>query len=108
IAHLFLVWSLCQAGQADEARSVADNLADRFPGTPFGALGAAYAAALRNDPTAGRSALTPEIIALSRHSEAMGTMIANALTLLGDHDAAIGVLENSVRLGLAHDPYLAR
>jgi serine/threonine-protein kinase len=108
IAHLFLVWSLCQAGVWDEAKAVARGLAERFPDTPFGALGTAYAAALGKDMAGGRKAITPSMISLSRHSESIGTMLANVLTLLRDRDAAIGVLENSVRLGLAHYPYLAQ
>ena len=106
-AHLYLAWTLAEAGERAEALEQASTLAREFPETVFGHLGLGLAHALRGDMTAGKAALTHDVRQMSRTSEAFARPLACILTMLGDFDAALDALEDAVRLGLAHYPVLA-
>jgi serine/threonine-protein kinase len=108
MAHLLLAWMLCEAGQTQDAAAVAERLARGFPATPFGQLGAAFAAGLRGDHAAGRALMRDELRALTRHSEMFASCITRILTAVRDFDAAMDALEDDIRLGFAHYPYLER
>jgi TolB-like protein/Tfp pilus assembly protein PilF len=108
VAHLFFMWSLFCADERAEALAAADELARRFAATPFGSMGLACAHALRGESEAGKAVLTPAVRAMSRHSESMANMLSGIHTLLGDVDAAIDAIEDRLRLGFAHYPFLAR
>ncbi len=107
LALLFMAWVLVEANQLAEAASVAQLSAQRFAGSVFGQLGAAYAHAARGERREGLAALTPELRASLRPSEALCRVAAGLLATLGDTDGAIDALEDAVDLGLAHYPFLA-
>jgi eukaryotic-like serine/threonine-protein kinase len=108
IAQLFFVWALVQAGQLQEAIAVAEPLGRNFGETVLGKVGRAYAHALKGERELGLRMMTPEVRAMSKYSEAIGNQIANVLTLLGEHDAAIATLEDTARLGMSNYPYLSK
>lgn len=107
-AHMFLTWSLAEAGQRTEALTIANGLAQRFPGTVFGELGAAFACGLRGERQEGLAILGAQLRSLSRHSEMLARFIATTAAELGDADGAIDALQDCVRLGFCHYPYLER
>ncbi len=107
-AQLFLAWALVQAGQRSEAIPLVETLSAQLGDSLLGRLGRGYAHALKGELAEGRKVMTAEVRDMSKHSEAFSNQIANVLTLLGDHDGAIETLEDSVRLGMANYPYLAR
>ena len=105
--HLFLVVSLLAAGNADEAATRGESLQREFPGTILGSLGGAFAFAIRGRFDEARAAVTPELLAAAQSVEFIARFLAELLALIGDSDAAIDALEQSVRLGMAHYPFLA-
>jgi TolB-like protein/Flp pilus assembly protein TadD len=106
-AHLFLAWVLEQNGENDEAMRVANGLALGFPQTAFGRLGRVFAHSLNGEPEAARALMTNDLRSLSRTSEMFARFIAVLLALSGDADGAIDALEDAVRLGNVHYPYLS-
>jgi len=107
-AHLFLVVILRVTGHPDEAATRGESLQREFPGTIFGALGAAYAFAIRGQRDDARSAVTPDLLAAAQRVEFIARFIAQLFVLIGDADAAVDALEDSVRLGMSHYPFLSR
>lgn len=107
LALLFMAWVLLESNALAEAASVADLSAQRFAGTVFGTLGQAYAHAARGEHREGIAAMTSELRASLRPSEALCRVAAGLLATLGDTDGAIDALWDSVNLGLAHYPFLA-
>ena len=107
-AHLFLVVILRVTGHPDEAATRGESLQREFPGTIFGALGAAYAFAIRGRRDDARSAVTPDLLAAAQRVEFIARFIAQLFVLIGDADAAVDALEDSVRLGMSHYPFLSR
>ena len=107
-AHLFLVVILRVTGHPDEAATRGESLQREFPGTIFGALGAAYAFAIRGRRDDARSAVTPDLLAAAQRVEFIARFIAQLFVLIGDADAAVDALGDSVRLGMSHYPFLSR
>lgn len=99
---------LCEADKRGEAGAIAEGLSLRFPSTAFGQLGAAFACGLGAERRAGLAILNRDLRSLSRHSEMFARLLASLLTLLEDVDGAIDALEDAVRLGNSHYPFLAR
>ena len=107
-AHLFLVVLLGVSGNTDEATARGELLQREFPRTIFGAIGAAYAFAIRGRIDDAREAVTPEVLAAAQRVEFIARMVAQLMVLIGDADDAVDALEHSVRLGMSHYPYLSR
>ena len=107
-AHLFLVVILRVTGNTDEAAKRGESLQREFPGTIFGSLGAAYAAAIRGRRDDARAAVTPELLAAAQRVEFIARFVAQLMVLIGDADGAVDALEHSVRLGMSHYPFLSR
>ncbi|MFI5309876.1 MAG: protein kinase [Gemmatimonadales bacterium] len=107
-AHFFLAWVLSEAGETTEAMSAGDRVALLFPGTFFAQLGKACAHAMRGQAREGAAAITDDVRLLSRNSEMFARASGCILARLGETEAAIDALEDAVRLGLAHYPYLSR
>ena len=107
-AHLFLVVILRVTGNTDEAAARGESLQRQFPGTIFGALGAAYAFAIRGRRDDARAAVTPELLGAVQRVEFIARLVAQFFVLIGDADAAVDALEHSVRLGMSHYPFLSR
>ena len=107
-AHLFLVVILRVTGNTDEAAKRGESLQREFPGTIFGSLGAAYAAAIRGRRDDARAAVTPELLAATQRVEFIARFVAQLMVLIGDADGAVDALEHSVRLGMSHYPFLSR
>ena len=107
-AHLFLVVILSVTGTTDEAATRGESLQREFPGTIFGALGAAYAFAIRGRRDDARAAVTPELLGATQRVEFIARVVAQLMVLIGDADAAIEALEQSVRLGMSHYPFLSQ
>jgi TolB-like protein/tetratricopeptide (TPR) repeat protein len=106
-AHLFFAWALSENSENDEALRVAKGLALGFPGTVFGQLGRAFAHSLDGEPEAGLALMTNDVRSLSPNSETFARLIAALLARMGDADGAIDALEDAVRLGNSHYPYLS-
>ena len=107
VAHFFLGWMLCEADERVEAEAVFDRMAGLFSGTVFGQLARAYVHALRGEYAAGLEIMNGDLRSVTRHSETFARILGGLLTMLGDFDGAIDALEDSVRLGNSHYPYLA-
>jgi serine/threonine protein kinase/tetratricopeptide (TPR) repeat protein len=107
-AHLFLVVILGVSGNTDEAATRGESLQREFPGTIFGALGAAYAFAIRGRYDSARAAVTPELLSAVQRVEFIARLVAQLYVLIGDSDAAVDALEHSVRLGMSHYPFLSQ
>jgi len=107
-AHLFLVVILSVTGTTDEAATRGESLQREFPGTIFGALGAAYAFAIRGRRDDARAAVTPELLGATQRVEFIARVVAQLMVLIGDADAAVEALEQSVRLGMSHYPFLSQ
>ena len=107
-AHLFLVVILRVTGKTDEAAKRGESLQREFPGTIFGALGGAYAFAIRGRRDDARAAVTPELLAAAQRVEFIARFIAQLMVLIGDADAAVEALGHSVRLGMSHYPFLSQ
>jgi len=107
-AQLFLVVILRVTGNSDEAAQQGESLQREFPGTIFGALGGAYAFAIRDQWDDARAAVTPELLEAAHRVEFIARFIAQLFVLIDDADAAVEALEHSVRLGMSHYPFLSR
>jgi len=108
IAQFFHLVTLAETDDRDAAVAVADDLARRFPGTVFGDIAGMFA-------DVGRERLNPSNIVVSSamrahsvRSDAFARPLAVLLARAGAADPAMDALEDSMRLGLAHYPYLAR
>jgi serine/threonine protein kinase/tetratricopeptide (TPR) repeat protein len=106
-AALFLAGTLAHAGQRDEAIAIGETLGASHPESAFGLLGAALAGALRGDTIAVRQRLTGQVRATSKQAEMFARYLADVLALVGEHDAAMDALDDCVRLGFSHYPFLA-
>ena len=107
VAHFFLGWVLSEANERTDAITIFDGIVRLFPGTVFGQLGRAYGHALREEHAAGLEIMSGDMRSLTRHSETFARILGGLLTMLGDFEGAIDALEDSVRLGNSHYPYLA-
>jgi hypothetical protein len=107
VSQLFLAWALVEAGERAEASGIATALASRFPGSVLGKLGDAYACALRGDRDAGMAAMTGDVRVMAKHSVMFAAQLANVFALLDAPEEAIDALEDAVRLGHWHYPFLA-
>ena len=107
-AHLFLVVILRVTGNTDDAAKRGESLQREFPGTIFGALGGAYACAIRGRRDDARAAVTPDLLAAAQRVEFIARFVAQLMVLIGDADAAVDALEHSVRLGMSHYPFLSQ
>jgi serine/threonine-protein kinase len=108
IAAYFYLVTLAETDDRAATTAAAVDVARRFPETVFGAIARIYA-----DVTSGRTAahdvaLTQEMRAHSARSDAFARPLAALLSRMGATELALDALEDSIRLGLAHYPYLAR
>jgi TolB-like protein/Flp pilus assembly protein TadD len=108
VPHYFYLSVLSETDDTDTTLAAAERLAREFPETPFGRAAHAYARAIRGERLPITDLITDEIRAVTASSDAFARPFGVLLARMGEHDAAIDALECSVRLGLAHYPYLAR
>ena len=102
------VLALANAGRVEEASRTAGELADRYPGTVFASAATALARGLQGEREAALAAITPEFRESARHTEMFARFLTECYAVAGDVDAALESLENAVRIGTVHYPFLSR
>lgn len=107
LARLFLIWVLASAGEHDEARALANGLADSSERSLPQQVAALFAAGLAGDSLTERAGLSPEAEALARSGDMFPRLLAQAYALAGDAPSAIEWMSLAVARGFINYPYLA-
>ncbi len=108
IAQYFLLAAIAETDDRNSTLAAAEHLALRFAETVFGAIARIYVDVAHGRQAPADVVVSAEMRAHSARSDAFARPLAVLLARSGAADAAMDALEDSIRLGLAHYPYLAR
>jgi eukaryotic-like serine/threonine-protein kinase len=100
-------WMLAAVDRRDEAVALLDRVAPESPEMTWAKLATPMACGLRGDASGVRRAVTPELQAAVWWDDLFCWWTAECFALIGDHDAALELLERAVELGMINHPFLA-
>jgi TolB-like protein/class 3 adenylate cyclase len=99
--------ALAMAGRRAEACSLLDLIERDAPASFYDGLGRVFRAALRGERAAAQAALVPAVEDGARADMQYSWTLAQALSLLGETQQAVGWLENAVLRGFSNYPIIA-
>jgi len=98
---------LAWARHTNEACQILERLVLDSPSSTFGRYGALLLYALRGEVDKALEAVTPELIAAAKSDLQFSWMVGACYAILGKAKDAIGWIEQAVKRGFIHYPFLA-